>query len=122
MFLEAPPQRLAAGQQTEVGVGKRKQRKEGERLPAVGAAATPNPDPVVMLVVRLLAAMPVPNNRIVLTDRTQAYDDLVAVVGPAGSKPLQRDRHWDKEDRFLTRVPLPALIRQDAGRKRGPAS
>ena len=41
---------------------------------------------------------------------------------PAGSKPLQHDRNWDKENRNLTRVPLPAAIRQDAGRKRGPAS
>jgi hypothetical protein len=101
MLPEAPPQRLAAGQQTEVGVGKRKQWKKCERNPAVGAAATPNPDPVVMLIVRLLAAMPVPNDRIALTDRTKAYDDLVAVVGPAGSKLLQPGRHWDKEDRYL---------------------
>ncbi|MGA7108930.1 MAG: hypothetical protein WBY75_14395, partial [Terracidiphilus sp.] len=55
----------------------------------------------MMLVVCLLAAMPVPHNRIALTDRTQAYYDLVAVVGPAGSKLLQPGRHWDKEDRYL---------------------
>ena len=54
-----------------------------------------------MLVVRLLAAMTVPNNRIALTDRTQAYDDLVAVVGPARSKLLRPGRCWDKEDRYL---------------------
>ena len=54
-----------------------------------------------MLVVRLLAAPPVTNNRIALTDRTQAYDDLVAVFRPAGSKLLQPGRHWDKEDRYL---------------------
>ena len=54
-----------------------------------------------MLVVCLLAAMPVPHNRIALTDRTQAYYDLVAVVGPADSKLLQPGRHWDKEDRYL---------------------
>jgi hypothetical protein len=72
VFLDAPPQRLTAGKQAEVGVRKRKQRKKGERLPAVRAAATPNPNPVVMLVVRLLASMPVPYNRIALADRTQA--------------------------------------------------
>jgi hypothetical protein len=54
-----------------------------------------------MLVVRLLAAMTVPNNRITLTDRTQAYDDLVAVVGPVRSKLLRPGRCWDKEDRYL---------------------
>jgi hypothetical protein len=31
--------------------------------------------------------------------RASTQDDLVAVIGPARSKPLQRDRHWDKEDR-----------------------
>ncbi len=54
-----------------------------------------------MLVVRLLAAMSVPNNRIALTDRTKAYDDLVAVVGPVDSKLFLPGRHWDKEDRYL---------------------
>lgn len=66
-----------------------------------------------MLVVRLLAAMTVPNNRITLTDRTQAYDDLVAVVGPARSKLLRPGRCWDKEDRSLKglrRRRLPAKI------------
>ena len=55
----------------------------------------------MMLIVRLLAAMPVANNRIAFTDRTKAYDDLVAVVGPAGSKLPQPGRYWDKEDRYL---------------------
>lgn len=54
-----------------------------------------------MLVMRLLAAMSVPNDRIALADRTKAYDDLVAVVGPVDSKLLQPGRHWDKEDRYL---------------------
>ena len=71
LFAKAPPQRLAAGQQTEVGVRQRKQRKKCECRLTVRAAATPNPDPVVMLVVRL-AAMPVAHNRIALTDRAQA--------------------------------------------------
>jgi len=101
VFPEAPPQRLAPGKQTEVGVRKRKQRKKREGFPAVRAPATANPDPVVILVVRLLAAMTVPNNRVTLTDRTLAYDDLVAVVGPARSKLLRPGRCWDKEDRYL---------------------
>ena len=75
-----------------------------------------------MLVVRLLAAMPVPNNRIALTDRTQAYDDLVAVVGPAGSKLLQPGRHWDKEDRYLKGASLSTLTRQDLSRLRSSSS
>ena len=75
-----------------------------------------------MLVVRLLAAMTVPNNRITLTDRTQAYDDLIAVVGPVRSKLLQRDGHWDKEDRYLSGVLLPVSTRQDLSWKRSPSS
>ena len=101
MLLESQPQYLEAGKQAEVSVWKRKQRKKGERRTTDRAAATSNRDPIVMLVVRLLAAMPVSNNRIALTDRTQAYDDLVAVVGPAGSKLPQPGRYWDKEDRYL---------------------
>ena len=122
MFPEAQPQRLTAGKQAEVGVRKRKQRKKGERLPAVRAAATPNPNPVVMLVVRLLAAMPVPNNRIALTDRTQAYDHPVTVVGPARSKLLQPGRHWDKEDRYLKGASPSTLTRQDLSRLRSSSS
>jgi hypothetical protein len=72
VFPKAQPQRLTAGKQTEMGVRQRKQRKECERRPADWAAATPNPDPVVMLVVRLLAAMPVAHNRIAFTDWAQA--------------------------------------------------
>jgi hypothetical protein len=65
-------QSLTARQQTEMRVGKREQRKEGERRPAVGAAAAMDPDPIVMLVMRLFAATSVANNRIAFTNRTQA--------------------------------------------------
>jgi len=66
-----------------------------------------------MLVMRLLAAMTMPNNRITLTDRTQAYHDLVAVVGPARSKLLRPGRCWDKEDRYLKRASPSTVTRQD---------
>jgi hypothetical protein len=59
-----------------------------------------NPDPVVMLVVSLLAAAAMTNDRIVFTKRTSAYDDLVAVFCPVGSKLVPRDGDWDKEDRI----------------------
>jgi hypothetical protein len=72
VFPEAQPQRLTAGKQTEVGIRKRKQRKECERRPAVWAAAATDPDPTVMLVVRLFAATAVANNRIAFTNRTMA--------------------------------------------------
>ena len=65
-------QSLTARKQTEMRVGKREHRKESERRPAVGAAPAMDPDPIVMLVVRLLAATSVANNRLAFTNRTQA--------------------------------------------------
>jgi hypothetical protein len=50
-----------------------------------------DPNPVVMLVVSLLAATTVTNDRIVLTTRTSAYDDLVAVLRPVGCNLVRRD-------------------------------
>jgi hypothetical protein len=53
---KAPPQRLTARQQTVMRVRERKQWEEGEGLPASGAATATDPNPIVMLTVRLLAA------------------------------------------------------------------
>jgi len=53
-------------------VRQREQRKEGESLPAYGAAATMDTNPVVMLVVCLLAAASVTNDRILFTNRAAA--------------------------------------------------
>jgi hypothetical protein len=80
-------------------VRKREYRKEGKGRPAIGTATAPNPNPVVMFVVGLLAAPPVSNDRIVFTKWASAYDDLVAVSCPVGCKLVRRDGNWDKEDR-----------------------
>jgi len=69
---KAPPQRLAARQQAVMRIGKRKQRKESEGRPTTGAAAAMDPNPVVMLVVGLLATPSVTNDRIPLTNRASA--------------------------------------------------
>ncbi len=53
---KALPQRLTASQQAIMCVRKRKPRQEGEGLPANGAATATDANPVVMLIVRLLAA------------------------------------------------------------------
>jgi mannose/cellobiose epimerase-like protein (N-acyl-D-glucosamine 2-epimerase family) len=74
-----------------VRVRERKQREEGESHPAPDAATTMNPNPVVMLVVSLLAATAVTHNRISFTERASAYDDLVAVFGPVGCNLARRD-------------------------------
>jgi hypothetical protein len=72
MFHKAPLQRLTPRHQTVMRVRKREQWKEGEGRPAASAAAPANPDPVMMLVVRLLAPTPMTNNRILLTNRASA--------------------------------------------------
>jgi hypothetical protein len=50
-----------------------------------------DPNPVMMLVVSLLPAAAVTDDRIVFTKRTSAYDDLVAVLRPVGCNPVRRD-------------------------------
>src|ERR1019366_204181 len=99
MLRKALPQCLAAHQKTEMRVRKRECWKEGEGRPAISASATMDPNPIVMLVVGLLAATAVTNDRIPFTHRASAYDDLVAAFRPAGGKLAQRDGDWDKEDR-----------------------
>jgi len=58
-----------------------------------------DPNPVVILVVRLLKAPAMTNDRIPFTKRASAYDDLVAVLRPVGGKLVRRDGNWDKVDR-----------------------
>jgi hypothetical protein len=65
-------QSLTARNQTEMCVGKREHRKESKGRPAIGAAAAMDPDPVMVLVVRLLAATAVTDDRIPFTDRASA--------------------------------------------------
>ena len=67
-----PKQCLAPRQQTVMRVRERKHRQEGERPTAPDAAAPANPNPVVMLVMRLFAAPSVTDNRIAVTSRTMA--------------------------------------------------
>jgi hypothetical protein len=99
VFHKSPTQRLATRQQAVMRVRKRKQRKESEGLPATGAAATTNPNPIVMLIVRLLAAASVADDRIPFTGRASPQDDLVAVSGPVRFQLVRRGRKWDKENR-----------------------
>ena len=81
---KAPQQRLTTRHQAVMRVRKREQRKEGEGRPAINTASAMDPNPVVMLVVGLLAAASMADNRISFTDRTPAYDVLVAVFRPVG--------------------------------------
>ncbi|HEY6372043.1 MAG TPA: hypothetical protein VIX37_15815 [Candidatus Sulfotelmatobacter sp.] len=99
MLHKAPPQCLTVRQQTVVRVRERKQREEGEGLAATGAATTTNANPVVMLIVRLLATASVADDRIAFTSRASPQNDLVAVSCPVVFNLVQRDGKWDKQNR-----------------------
>jgi hypothetical protein len=81
---------LTASQQAVVGVRERKPRQKGESLPAIGATTTLDPNPVVMLIVRLLAAAAMADDRIAFTHGASPQDGLGAVCGPVGLELVQR--------------------------------
>ncbi len=62
---------MTARQQAVMRVRERKQREESEGLPATRAATATDRNPIMMLVVRLLAAAPVADDRIAFTSRVQ---------------------------------------------------
>ena len=96
---KAPSQCLTARQQTVVGVGERKQWKKGEGLPATGAATATDPDPVVVFIVRLLAAASMADDRIAVTSGASSQDDFGAARGPISFKLVRKDAKWDKQNR-----------------------
>jgi hypothetical protein len=98
-ILKTPSQRLTASQQAVVGVRERKYGQKREGLPATGAATTPDHNPVVILIVRLLVAATVPDDRIVFTNGASPQDDFGALYGPVGFELVRRCGKWDKENR-----------------------
>ena len=99
VFHRTPPQCLTASQHTVMGIRKRKQREEGEGLPATAAATPPNPDPVVVCIVRLLVATSVADDQVASTTRASPQDDSGAVRRPIGFELVWRDGKWDKQNR-----------------------
>ena len=80
-------------------VRERKPRQEGEGLPATRAAAAADVNPVVMRVVRLLAAESMTNDRIALTNGASPQNGLGTARGPIGFQLVRRDGKWDKDNR-----------------------
>ena len=99
VLLKAPPQGLATSQQAIVRVRERKRREESEGVVATRAVAAPDPNPVVMLIVRLLAAAPMADDGIALTHRTSPQDNVGALLGPVGFELVRRGGKWDKKNR-----------------------
>jgi hypothetical protein len=114
---KAPPQCLTARQQTVMGVRERKQREEGEGLPATAAATATNPDPVVVFIVGLLAATSVADDQIASTNRASPQDDFRAVRRPIGFELVWRDGKWDKQNRTSSGLCLSGLTCQDRSQK-----
>jgi len=73
---------LRARQQTVVRVRERKQWEEGEGLLATGTATATNANPIVMLIMRLLAAASVTDDRINFTPRASPQNNLGAARSP----------------------------------------
>ena len=82
-----------------MGVRERKKRKEGEGLPAIRAATSPDPDPVVVFIVGLLAAASMADDRIAFTSRASMQDNFGATRGPLRFELVRRDGKWDKQNR-----------------------
>jgi hypothetical protein len=101
-----------------VRVRGREQREKGEGLLATGAATATDANPVVMLIVGLLAAASVADDRITFTNRASPQDDLVTVCGPIVFDLVRQDGKWDKQNRSSLELRPPALTHQDLGRKR----
>ena len=80
-------------------VRERKQRQESEGPSATRTATPTDLNPVMILIVRLLAAAAVADNRTMFTNGALRQDDLLAVSGPVGFELVRRGRKWDKKNR-----------------------
>lgn len=98
-FEEIAPERLAAGDQAVVAVGRREQRQESERHPTQLAKAAANPNPIMIFVMRLFAAAAMTDEGVLGTKRASAQDDSRTRQCPIGSEVVLRGRKWDKQNR-----------------------
>jgi hypothetical protein len=105
VLVPTSPQRLAASQQAVVGVRQREQGKQGEGLSTTLAKATPDPNPVVMFIVRLLAPTSVTDDGIAFANRTSPQQDVLAVASPIGFDLVWQGRKWDKKNRSSWGLP-----------------
>ena len=93
------PQRLTAGDQAVMAVGKRKHGQEGNRLPARSADTAMNRNPVMLFVMSLLLAAAMTNDRILRANRAPANDYRRASFRPIGIQLALRGRKWNEDNR-----------------------
>jgi len=63
------------------------------------STAAPNPDPVVVFVMRLFTAAAMADDGVLETDRAAAREEVRTRLGPIGFEVVLRGRKWDKENR-----------------------
>jgi hypothetical protein len=90
-----------------MGIWKREQREEGEGPPTKPAKPPSDPNPVVVFIVRLLAAATMTDNGIAFTNRASAQQDVPAVARPVAFDLVRLDRKWDKNNRVCIGTLLP---------------
>ena len=110
------PPCLATCQQAVVCVRERKPRQEGEGLPASGAATATDANPVVMLIVSLLAAASVTDDRIAFTNGASSQNGLSTACGPISFELVRLDGKRNKQNR--SSLELYPLTCQHLSRKR----
>lgn len=97
LYKSAPP-RIATRQQAVMRIRERKQWQETESLSTHPTPTAMDRNPIMMPIVRLLAAPSVADDRLLLTYRASPQD-LVAVLLPLSFQLARRRRKWDKENR-----------------------
>jgi hypothetical protein len=83
-----------------MGVRERQPRQEREGLPATGAPSPADVNPVVMLVVRLLTAASMADDRIAPTNRALPLNNSGATGRPIRFQLVRREGKWDKDNRI----------------------
>ena len=121
-FQEVAPQRLAAGDEAVMAVGRREGRQERERLVAPVAQAAADPDPVVVFVMRLLAAAAMADDGVLGTNRAAAREDFRVGLGPIGFEVELRGQKWDKQNRSAEGFARPVTLPKIDGLARSPSS
>jgi len=81
-FREAAVQRLAAGNEAVMAVGRREGRQKCERLMARLATPPPNRNPIVVLIMRLFAAAAMPDDGVLGTIGQRRRIDFRTGLGP----------------------------------------
>src|SRR5262245_64927497 len=82
-----------------MAVRRRERRQERECLAAAVAEAAANPDPIMVFIMRLLAAAAVTDDGVLGTNGASAQDDSRARLSPIGFEVVLGRRKWDKQNR-----------------------